>query len=244
MTEVQVLDEKLEKPVAGVKVNNFLTDSHGITKFLDFSFNTFLTLERIGYQITKIKVNAQPIFRFIKVNLTEGDANYVKQQIQNWSNGIKNYRYELTTQKDGYAYEFVQLINGENKYTKTTSTENGKTTTNEIFIISGKVYVRINEGEIQEVTDNPEDFIANNLIIIPLTDVINEFFSYAYNSVTFQDPSTFLFKDDKSMSFLMVSLTLDGVPNELVLENKSDSSHETVSLKIDLNNVRVTLDEK
>jgi hypothetical protein len=243
VTEVQVFDENLNVAISGAKVNNFLTNEEGIAKFLDFSFSPFLTLERIGYETTKLKTHFSPLYRLLKVGLSEADAQYIKSQVTNWANGISNYRYELTTKRQNYSYKFVQVIDGKNKYTKTETEENGKVSSTEIFVISDKVYTRINGGEVQAV-ENPEDYIANNLILIPLSDVIDEFLNSVDGSVKFSTPNNIQFLSNNSNNKLTLIISSSGIPSELLLETESNQILEEASLKIDLENTKVSLDEK
>ncbi|BAL80892.1 hypothetical protein CSE_07660 [Caldisericum exile AZM16c01] len=244
ITEVQVFDETLNVPISGVKVNNFLTNEQGVSKFLDISFNQFITLERIGYQTTKVKIGIKPLYRVAKVNLSEADSNYIREQINNWENGISNYRYELTTSKTDYSYTFIQVINGDDKYTKTITNQNGQITETEIFVISGRVYIRENGGQIQEITENKEDFISNNLILIPLADVINEFFSAINGNVVFESPSKLIFASNNAQSVLTLILSNEGTPSKFILENSNQNSKEVITLTIDLSSTEVSFSEK
>ncbi|MFU2157600.1 MULTISPECIES: hypothetical protein [Caldisericum] len=243
ITEVKVFDEALKTPISGVKVNNFLTNEQGIAKFLDLNFNQFLIFERIGYQATKLKIGIKPIYRVIQVNLTEGDLSYIKEQINIWASKVSKYKYELTNSETGYSYTFVQVINGEDKYTKTITNQNGQITEREIFVISGRVYTRENGRQIQEITENKEDFLADNLVIIPLVDVINEFLASVNEKVKYETPTKFIFSSSDSKNTLTLNLSNNGIPSEFTLENINGNKRETVNLKIDLDNVEVNLDE-
>lgn len=240
ITEVKVIDGTLKTAISGARVNNFTTNKEGIAKFLDLSFNKFLTIERIGYQSMKIALNFKPIFRRIDVELTEADATYVKEQILNWADSLKNYRYILKSTKNNGTYIFTQVIDGNNVYTKTEYIDGSNTQTNEIFVINGRVYSRVN-GELKEITENKDDFLTSNLIIVSIRDVISDFFSNVNNSIVFESPDEITFTSPNSPSKLTITISPNGEPSEFSL-SLSDSI--TSILTIDLQNTRVTLNEK
>ena len=75
ITDVTVIDKSLKLPVSGASVNNFKTIDTGVAKFLDFSFDQFITVERIGYQTTKVKLSYRPVYRKITVEIDEADVS-------------------------------------------------------------------------------------------------------------------------------------------------------------------------
>ncbi len=238
--EVNVHDKSLKTGVPGVKVNNFITDTYGKTVFLNFSFANLLNLERIGYKTTLVKLPFRLLFRKTDVQLEEGDAQYIKEQINSWLGSVINYKCTFQNITKDKNYTFTQIIDGDNIYTKTVYTTNEKTTSLEIFVLNGKVYTKEDGGPLKEITENKEEFLDSNLIVIPLSDVVFDFFSEVNEKVDFESPQKIIFTS-KNANLTMELLT-DGQPEKFTLEVLMPVE-ETSILTVDLQNTSVSLNE-
>ncbi|MEF3245578.1 MAG: hypothetical protein K6343_06350 [Caldisericaceae bacterium] len=238
--EVDVSDKSLNTGVAGAKVNNFITDPYGKTVFLNFSFANLLSVERIGYKTTLVKLPFRLLFRKTDVQLEEGDAQYIKEQINSWLGSVIDYKYTFQNITKDKNYTFTQIIDGDNIYTKTLYTTNEKTTSLEIFVLNGKVYTKEDGGSLREITENKEDFLDSNLILIPLSDVIYDFFSEVNEKVIFESPQKIVFIG-KNANLTMELLT-DGQPEKFTLEVLMPVE-ETSILTVDLKNTSVSINE-
>ena len=238
VTEVRVTDEHLNVPVTGAKVNGFTTNDDGVVKFLNFSFNEFLHVERIGYEEILVKKSFLPIYYRTEIKLTEGDAKYIKQQILNWANKEEKYRYTLQSISSGSTYMYTQIVDGHNYLTKTVYKKGENSTTEEVCVIGEKVYTKEN-GILKEITENKEDFLANNLILIPLGNVFSDILSNIESAVTtFESPTRLVFKEENNT--VEITLTSSGIP----YETKVTLGDTQSILTIDLTNTKVSVNEE
>jgi len=91
-------------------------------------------------------------------------------------NSINTYKYTLENVENNKTYAFTQIINGKNIYTNTTYNDGKTNTSEEIFVLGENVYVRKNDSDLQEITENKDEFLNDNLIVVPLSDVITDLF--------------------------------------------------------------------
>jgi len=244
VNEVYVFDIQLNSPIPYVLVNkSYYTNEEGKTKFLDFTFRDSLSFERIGYKTTTLKIGFKLFTQKIDVSLEEADSQYIKEQISNWLNTIKNYKYELVTDNGSQIYTFIQAIDRKNIYTKTETLDKAKNVSNveEIYVVNDKVYVKQNNEPLKEITENKDDFISSNLVLIPLQDVVTDFFSNVNGKVDFKSPSEFVFKNGNSN--LTLTLGKNGDLEKLLLES-SQPNYVRSSLTIYTRDVRVDINEQ
>jgi tRNA threonylcarbamoyladenosine modification (KEOPS) complex Pcc1 subunit len=242
ITDVTVIDKSLKLPVSGASVNNFKTIDTGVAKFLDFSFDQFITVERIGYQTTKVKLSYRPVYRKITVEIDEADVSSLKEQINKWVNSINTYKYTLENVENNKTYAFTQIINGKNIYTNTTYNDGKTNTSEEIFVLGENVYVRKNDSDLQEITENKDEFLNDNLIVVPLSDVITDLFDNVNNKVVFKDPADIVVSDGKNT--LEIKFSQNGVPIYFELISETLAGKSVSKLTIDLENTQVNLNEK
>ncbi|MBP8612466.1 MAG: hypothetical protein KBI30_00500 [Candidatus Atribacteria bacterium] len=242
ITDVTVIDKSLKLPVSGASVNNFKTTDTGVVKFLDFSFNQFITVERIGYQTTKVKINYKPVYRKITIEIDEADVSSLKEQINKWVSSINDYKYTLENIENGKTYTFTQIMNGNNIYTNTTYNDGQTKTSEEIYVLGENVYVRKNDNDLQEITENKDEFLNDNLIVVSLSDVISDLFDSVNNKVVFKDPMDIFVSAGKNT--LEIKLSQGGVPIYFELISDTLAGKSTSKLTIDLENTQVNLNEK
>jgi len=181
MTETTVIDANTGKPVSFARTGYFYADEDGKAVFLGTILNSHLNVSRIGYKSQITNLPLAFLKRTKKVNLDENDYKGLIDQLSEWSKNLRKYKYTFSTSlSQNSETEMVQFIarkiGQDFSFEMKSEGENGKTT--RVVSIKDNMYIGVDNGSLQGPLseEDKQKFINENMIFLPLNDIILDSF--------------------------------------------------------------------
>jgi len=245
-TSVSVLDKETRQPIAGVKVNFFYTNNYGKVLFLDTAFDFNLSIARIGFTDTEVRVPYMPVFRSAgTVFLERASFDEIKVQVSNWA--VNKAQYEYIFASGTSSSESKISITGKKKgdeYYFNFSQSDLKGL-NSVLVISKADGFYVSEdgsplrGPLTE--QEKEEFINKNIVFIELSEVLNEMFYLKDVKVDFVGNSTIYIKGEKGNITIFLDNT--GEPRKISIVDESSPEVISSTLTINTKEVKISKDE-
>ena len=245
-TSVSVLDKETRQPIAGVKVNFFYTNNYGKVLFLDTAFDFNLSIARIGFTDTEVRVTYMPVFRSAgTVFLERASFDEIKDQVSNWALNKAQYEYVFVsgTSSSNSQISITGRKKGDEYYFNFSQSDaNGL---NSVLVISKADGFYVSEdgsplrGPLSE--QEKEEFINKNIVFIELSEVLNEMFYLKDVKVDFVGSSTIYIKGEKGNITIFLDNT--GEPRKISIVDESSSEVISSTLTINTKEVKISKDE-
>lgn len=181
MTEITVIDTNTNKPVSFAKTGYFYADENGKAVFLGTILNNHLNVSRIGYTSKITNLPSAFLKRAKEVTLDENDYQGLVDQLSKWSENLSRYKYTFSTSlNQNSKMEKVQFIarkiGRDFSFEMKSEGENGKTT--RVVSIKDNMYIGVDSGPLEGPLseEDKQKFINENMIFLPLSDIILDSF--------------------------------------------------------------------